>query len=105
MTDYEDDLDDFDYDFTWDHRVLKTTHEFEGTLVEEYTIVECHYKDGKPHGCSDPFLTGDTIEELNETLENMKIALTKPVLFLEDIKIVTDLDILVGRDYDDDDGA
>lgn len=99
MSDHGD--EDFDYDFTWNHRVLKTTSEFEGSLEENYTIVECHYRNGEPSSCCDPFLTGDSVEDLRALLKQLKIALEKPVILMEDLQSFTDLDILVKRNIDD----
>jgi hypothetical protein len=103
MSDYGD--EDVDYDFTWNHRVLKTTSEFEGILEENYTIVECHYRNGEPSSCCDPFLTGDSIEDLRALLAKMKSALEKPVILMKDLDSFTDLDILVHRNKDEDDNA
>lgn len=99
MSDHGD--EDVDYDFTWNHRVLKTTSEFEGTLEENYTIVECHYRNGQPSSCCDPFLTADSVEDLEALLKQLKIALEKPVILMEDLQSFTDLDILVKRNIDD----
>ena len=99
MSDHGD--EDVDYDFTWNHRVLKTTSEFEGTLEENYTIVECHYRNGQPSSCCDPFLTADSVEDLRALLKQLKIALEKPVILMEDLQSFTDLDILVKRNIDD----
>lgn len=103
MSDYGD--EDFEYDFTWNHRVLKTTSEFEGTLDENYTIVECQYRNGQPSSCNDPFLTADSMESLSSLLDQMKSALEKPVLLMEDLESFTDLDILVRRNREEDDNA
>lgn len=107
MNNYEEDYEDedFEYGFTWDHRVLKTTSEFEGILEENYSIVECHYRNGEPSSCNDPFLTADSIETLNSLLDQMKSALKKPVLLMEDLESFTDLDILVRRNREEDDNA
>ena len=99
MSDYGD--EDVDYDFTWNHRVLKTTSEFEGTLEENYTIVECQYRNGEPSSCNDPFLTASSLDELENLLKQLKSALGKPVILMEDLDSVTDLDILVKRNIDD----
>lgn len=102
MSEYEEDCE---YSFTWDHRVLKTTYEEEGSLIEEYTIVECQYRDGEPSSCCDPFLTADSIEDLQTLLAQMKSALKKPVLLMEDLNSFTDLDVLARRNRDEDDNA
>jgi hypothetical protein len=87
--------------FTWNHRVLKTTSEFEGILEENYTIVECQYRDGKPSSCCDPFLTADSVEGLQGLLAQMQTALTKPVIFVDDLTSFHDLDILARHNEDD----
>lgn len=98
MSEYEEDCE---YSFTWDHRVLKTTYELEGSLIEQYTIVECQYRDGEPSSCCDAFLTAESIEELHTLLDRMRVALKKPVLLMEDLNSFTDLDILTRRNIDD----
>ena len=82
MSNYED--EDFDYNFTWNHRVLKTTSEFEGILIEDYRIVEAQYRDGKLSSYCQPFLQGDSLEDLSWALDQMKAALAKPILLEED---------------------
>jgi len=98
MTDHND--EDFEYDFTWNHRVLKTTSEFEGILEENYTIVECQYRNGRPSSCCDPFFTADSVEGLQELLTKMQAALSKPVLLMEELDSFHDLDILVKSNHD-----
>jgi len=75
---------DFEYNFTWNHRVLKTTSEFEGMLIEDYRIVEAQYRDSKLSSYCEPFLQGDTLEDLSSILDQMKTALAKPILLEED---------------------
>lgn len=82
MSDYEN--EDFEYNFTWNHRVLKTTSEFEGMIDEEFRIVEAQYRDGELSSYCEPFLQGDTLEDLSAVLDQMKTALAKPVLLIED---------------------
>lgn len=103
--DYEYEEDYYEYDFTWNHRVLKTTSEFEGTLDETYTIVECQYRNGEPSSCCDPFLSADSMETLQTLLDQMKTAFQKPVLLMEDLETFTDLDILARRNREEDDNA
>lgn len=82
MNNYED--NDVEYSFTWNHRVLKSTSEFEGTVMEEFSIVEVQYRDGEPSSYCQPFLTCDAVSGLSAILEQMKAALAKPVLLEED---------------------
>lgn len=78
------DDDNFDYNFTWNHRVLKTTSEFEGMLIEDYRIVEAQYRDNKLSSYCEPFLQGDSLGDLSGILDQMKAALAKPILLEED---------------------
>jgi hypothetical protein len=80
-TDYKYDVD---YDFTWNHRVLKTTSEFEGSLSEDFQIVEVQYRNGIISTYCEPFTSAESIDGLRKTLTQMQDALSKPVLVLED---------------------
>ena len=82
MSDYED--NDFEYDFTWNHRVLKTTSEFEGMIDENFQIVEVQYRNGIISTYCEPFTSAESLDELQKTLNQMQDALNKPVLVLED---------------------
>lgn len=74
----------------WNYRVLKRTLERPGNLGNEieFGFYEVYYEDdGTPHSCSaepaSPY-GGDSLEELQSDLNNMSIALNKPVLNYED---------------------
>ena len=64
---------------SWNHRVIATEHNGETWLA----IHEVHYSDGKPDGRStNPIPVGsNTIKGLRWTLNRMKEALKKPVLW------------------------
>ena len=64
---------------TWNHRVLL---EDDGTLG----IHEVYYgDDGEPFACTEePFVVGDTKEELIEELTRMVACIAKPILEYED---------------------
>jgi hypothetical protein len=81
MTDYENDLD---YSFTWNHRVLKITSEIEGSVYEDFRIVEVQYRNGIISTYCDPFTSAESLDELQKILNQMQGALNKPVLVLED---------------------
>lgn len=80
-TDYKYDVD---YDFTWNHRVLKTTSEFEGMIDEDFQIVEVQYRNGIISTYCQPFTSAESLGELQKTLTQMQDALSKPILVLED---------------------
>jgi hypothetical protein len=81
MSDYQYDLD---YSFTWNHRVLKTTSEIEGTVYEDFRIVEVQYRNGLISTHCEPFTSAESLDQLQKTLNQMQDALNKPVLVLED---------------------
>jgi hypothetical protein len=81
MSDYQYDLD---YSFTWNHRVLKTTSEIEGSVYEDFRIVEVQYRNGLVSTYCEPFVSAESFDELQKTLNQMRDALSKPVLVLED---------------------
>lgn len=87
MSDYEN--NDFECNFIWNHRVLKTTSEFKGILNEDFRIVEVHYRNGLISTYCEPFTNSDSFGGLQRILTQMKDALNKPVLVLEDF---TDLE-------------
>jgi hypothetical protein len=64
-------------------------------IDESFRIVEVQYRNGLISSYCDPFTTGDSIDELHRVLNQMKDALSKPVLVLEDF---ADLE----RDEEDD---
>ena len=82
MSDYDN--NDFEYDFTWNHRVLKTTSEFEGMIDENFQIVEVQYRNGIISTYCEPFTSAESLDELQKTINQIQDALSKPVLVLED---------------------
>lgn len=78
------DNNDFEYDFTWNHRVLKTTSEFEGMIDENFQIVEVQYRNGIISTYCEPFTSAESLDQLQKTINQMQDALSKPVLVLED---------------------
>lgn len=82
MSDYDN--NDFEYDFTWNHRVLKTTSEFEGMIDENFQIVEVQYRNGIISTYCEPFTSAESLDQLQKTINQMQDALSKPVLVLED---------------------
>ena len=87
MINSEDNLnyeDDVDYNFIWNHRVLKTTSEFEGSVYEDFRIVEVQYRNGLISTYCEPFTSAESLDQLQKTLNQMQDALSKPVLLLED---------------------
>ena len=83
MTEYEN---DFNYDFTWNHRILKKTYQFEGSLYEDFYIMEVHYKDGQPSSCCEPFISAESFDELQKVINQMQGAFSKPVLCMDDFE-------------------
>jgi hypothetical protein len=82
MSEYTD--EDFDYDFTWNHRVLKKTYELDGSIYEDFYIMEVQYKDGIPSSYCEPFVSAESVEQLQKVLNQMQAALSKSVLLMED---------------------
>lgn len=64
----------------WNHRVVRTVDD--ETLEVTLRIAEVYYNSDtdKPFSYSEPFLVGETLEELTETVDRMKAALAQPVL-------------------------
>ena len=64
----------------WNHRVVRTVDD--ETLEIMLQIAEVYYNSdtGKPYTYCEPFLTGETLEELTETLNRMQAARLQPVL-------------------------
>lgn len=75
---------DVDYSFTWNHRVLKKTYELEGSLCEDFYIVEVQYRDGVPSSYCDPFVSAESLEELEKVVDRIRGAFFKPILLMED---------------------
>jgi hypothetical protein len=75
---------DVDYSFTWNHRIVKKTYEFEGSLCEDFYIMEVQYRDGIPSSYCDPFVSAESLQELEKVADRIKGAFSKPVLVMED---------------------
>lgn len=77
---------------SWNHRILKRT--YPGAFVETlYQVHEVYYDDsGKPTMCTEnPIsVTGETVEEIYETLNRMIKAAEKPVLDWDDFNTEED---------------
>ena len=75
----------------WNHRVIKTDIEFEsdGEIVKEsyFQFAEVYYnKKDEPYTHCEPHMTGDTIEELQQTVARLQKATEQPILTEEDFK-------------------
>lgn len=65
--------------FTWNHRVLFQAND--DPDFSTYRFVEVHYDEkGKPTGYGEPFLLGNTPEEMQELIDRLQKALTQPVV-------------------------
>lgn len=63
----------------WNHRVICTVDD--ETLELMLQIAEVYYNDkGEPYAYSEPFITGETLGELTETLNRMQAARLQPIL-------------------------
>jgi len=61
----------------WNHRLVRIA-DGEETLLH---LCEVFYNDGgQPTGHSNPFLCGDTVEEMEELVRRMGVAVSRPVL-------------------------
>ena len=58
--------------FNWNNRIVLYNGVFQ--------VREVHYEDGKPTGHGQPFLLGDSVDDLRETYERMQEAFKSPVL-------------------------
>lgn len=61
---------------TWNHRVVKMDDE-DGTLLLAEVVYD---EDGNPLGYHEPFMSSDTIEDLQELITRLSDALDEPVL-------------------------
>lgn len=65
--------------FTWNHRVFFEAND--DPDYSTYRFVEVHYdKKGKPTSYGEPFMVGNTPEEMQELVNRLQKALTQPVL-------------------------
>jgi hypothetical protein len=51
-----------------------------------YTFKEVYYTDDKPHSYSEPFMCGDSVDELKELLQRLEKALGEPALHEKDFE-------------------
>ena len=71
--------------FTWNHRVI--FEENEDPDFSTYRFVEVHYgKKDKPKGYGEPFMVGNTLEEMQELVDRLQKALAQPILTDKDFK-------------------
>ena len=69
----------------WNHRLMNCPSENGGD--DYFTFKEVYYDDqDRPDAYSDPFMGGDSIDEVQELLMRLHTALQKPVLHENDFK-------------------
>ena len=93
----------------WNHRVIRLVDA--ETLEITLMIAEVYYNDkGKPYAYGEPFLTGETLDDLTETLNRLQAARLQPVLaypgdfdFTDDVADTDFVEIKVPSIADDDD--
>ncbi len=65
--------------FTWNHRVIFEAND--DPDYSTYRFVEVHYdENNKPTSYGEPFMVGNTTEEMQELVDRLQKALTQPVL-------------------------
>ncbi len=75
----------------WEYRVIKDSHESEDDFYIYYSIREVYYnKKNEINGWSSNSIEpmGETLEELKSDLDHMVKALNKPVLMIQEDKLV-----------------
>ena len=68
----------------WNHRVMNCPSENGGEDL--YTFKEVYYTDDKPHSYSEPFMCGDSVDELKEMVQRLEKALGEPALHEKDFE-------------------
>ena len=69
----------------WNHRLMNCPSENGGE--DYFTFKEVYYDDqDRPDAYSDPFMGGDSIDEVQELLMRLHTALQKPVLHENDFQ-------------------
>ena len=69
----------------WNHRLMNCPSENGGD--DYFTFKEVYYDDqDQPNAYSDPFMGGDSIDEVQELLMRLHTALQKPVLHEDEFK-------------------
>ena len=69
----------------WNHRLMNCPSENAGD--DYFTFKEVYYDDqDRPDAYSNPFMGGDSIDEVQELLMRLHTALQKPVLHENDFK-------------------
>ena len=69
----------------WNHRLMNCPSENGGD--DYFTFKEVYYDDqDRPDAYSNPFMGGDTIDEVQELLMRLHTALQKPVLHEDEFK-------------------
>jgi hypothetical protein len=75
--------------FTWNHRVIFV--ENDDPDYSTYRFVEVHYdENNKPQAYGEPFMVGNTPEEMQELVDRLQKALTQPVLTETDFEEASD---------------
>jgi hypothetical protein len=71
--------------FTWNHRVLFEAND--DPDFSTYRFVEVNYdKKKRPTSYGEPFMVGNTPDEMQELLDRLQVALAQPVLTIADFK-------------------
>lgn len=71
--------------FTWNHRVVFEANDDPDFAT--YRFVEVHYgKKNKPTSYGEPFMVGNTLEEMQELVDRLQKALAQPILTDKDFK-------------------
>lgn len=68
---------------TWNHRLVRFAGQGtdeNGEICDWYQIQEVHYKDGLPVGCSNFSVGSETIEGVQEVIEQITKAMQQPIL-------------------------
>ena len=73
--------------FTWDHRVVRLSVEDENLLI----LAEvCYNEEGEPYGYAKPFTGADTVEQMEQLLQDITIA-------IRDLPVLDVATILAGK--------
>jgi hypothetical protein len=68
---------------TWNHRVIK--YVMDGPEPPTYAFVEMFYdEDGKMTGFTDPFTTGESLEEMTGLVARLDAATKHPIVLVDE---------------------
>ena len=71
---------------SWNYRLVKFEFEAEGYVEPYIALMEVYYDpDGNPNSFCSPRICGETLEEVQSSIDRVMVAGAKPILIAKDL--------------------